>query len=121
MFQTNFDLDLVYSNAQSISTAEIGSTNELDLGSANMGQGEAVKLVINVTALTGTLIVKVCSKVTGTVASSDSIYTLPTIGSGATGQYHFTLPQNIKRYTKLYYTAGTSATITAWLTANISG
>lgn len=112
------DAELLFSSAQVLdSTANTGSTNEIDLGSTGMGEGQAVKLVVNVTALTGTLAIKVASKTSASVAVTDNVLIGPAVASGITGQYHFTLPQNINRFVKVFYTAGTSATVTAWLTA----
>lgn len=116
----NYDRDLAFSVAQTLdSTADTASTSEVDLGTANMGEGKSIKGIVNVTALSGTLVIKVCGKATTGPAKTDLIYTLPTTGAGATGQYHFTLPQNCPRFVKLFYTAGTSGTVTAYLTAEV--
>lgn len=116
----HYDRELAFSVAQTLdNTADTASTNEIDLGSAKMGQGTPVKGVINVTALSGTLIVKVCGKATTGPAKTDLIMTLPTTSADATGQHHFTLPQDCPRFIKLFYTAGTSGTVTAFLTAEI--
>lgn len=120
-YQNNLDYALYFSNAQTIdNTSNAASTNEIDLGATGMGQGKSLKVVVNVTALTGTLVVKVCHKTASGVAVTDNVLTMPTTGSGSTGQYHFTLPQNVSRYVKLFYTAGTSATISSWITADPS-
>lgn len=120
--QTLSDAELMFSAAQVIadSAANTASTNELDLGASAMGEGVVVKGVVNVTTLTGTLVVKVAHKATATVAVTDNPITLTTIASGVTGQYYFALPQNVNRYVKLFYTCGTTAadnTVTAYLTA----
>jgi len=118
--QTSVDYELYFSNAQVIAaTANTASTNEIDLGATGMGEGVAIKGVINVTEITGTTSVKVCHKTSASVAATDNPVTLTTISSGATGQYHFTLPQNVSRYVKLFYTGVTSTTVTAWLTAEV--
>ena len=114
--QTSVDYELLFSNAQSIAaTANTASTNEIDLGSTGMGEGVAIKGVINVTEITGTTSVKVCHKTSASVAATDNPVTLTTLS--AVGQYHFTLPQSVSRYVKLFYTGVTSTTVTAWLTA----
>lgn len=119
-FNQAYDREVVFSNAQSITTtADTASTNEIDLGSANFAKGTSIRGVVNVTALVGTLIIKVCAKSATGTAATDLVYTLPTVGAGLTGQYKFTLPQDCPEFVKLFYTAGTSATIDAWLTAVI--
>lgn len=116
--QTSVDYELLLSNAQAIAvTANTGSTNEIDLGATGMGEGVAIKGVLNVTAIAGTMKVIVGHKTAASVAATDNPVTLTTIADAATGQYHFTLPQNVSRYVKLFYTCVTSATVTAWLTA----
>jgi hypothetical protein len=120
MKQVDYDRDLAFSIAQSITTtANTASTNSIDIESANGGQGTPLKVVINVTAVAASesMTVKVCSKSADSVAATDGTYTLPAIT--AVGQYHHTLPQDSARYVKLFYTAGTSATVTAYLTAEI--
>lgn len=118
--QTAFDRELVISNAQVLdSTANTAGTNEIDLGGVNMGLDKPLKLVINVTALTGTLDIKLAHKTAASVAYTDNTITLKQIGSGLTGQYHITLPQNVNRYINLFYSAGTSGTVTAWVTAKV--
>ena len=118
--QTSVDYELYFSNAQVIAaTANTASTNEIDLGATGMGEGVAIKGVINVTEITGTTSIKVCHKTSASVAATDNPVTLTTITSGAIGQYHFTLPQNVSRYVKLFYTGVTSTTVTAWLTAEV--
>ena len=115
--QSAFDRELVISNAQVLdSSSHVAGTNEIDLGSANMGKGEPVKLILDVTAEVGNITVLVCSKATASVAYSDKAFTLPVIT--AAGQYSFTLPQDVLRYVNLFYSAGTSGTVTAWLTAD---
>ncbi len=118
-FQSNYDRELAISKAQVLTSAQTQGTNVIDLGSTEFAKGTSIRGVINVTALSGTLSVLVCANTTSTVAASNVIYTLPTTGAGATGQYRFTLPQDCPRYVTLYYTAGTSATLDAWLTAEI--
>jgi hypothetical protein len=119
--QTLQDYELLFSNAQAftvattVGAAGAASTNQIDLGAAGMGEGVAVKGVINVTALTGTLTVTIGSKATTGPVYTDAPVTLTTISS--TGQVHFTLPQSCLRYVKLFYATTTSATVTAWLTA----
>jgi len=115
---TAYDLDLVISDAQVLdSTGNTAGTNEIDLGSANFPAGQRIDVVINVTSLTGTLDIKLGHKTTSSVAYTDNTITLKQIGSGVTGQYHISLPQNCSRYINLFYSAGTSATVTAWVTA----
>lgn len=119
--QTNLDRDLVISNAQVLnSSSDVAGTTEIDLGGVNMGKPEALKVVINVTALSGTLDIKLAHKTSASVAVTDNTITLKQIGAGLTGQYHITLPQNCNRYINLFYTAGTSGTVTAWVTALVS-
>lgn len=119
-FQRMYDKSLAFSTAQVLdNTADTASTNEIDLGAVGMGVGAAIKGIINVTALSGTLVVKVCGKATTGPAKTDLIMTLPTTSADATGQYHFTLPQNCPQFIKLYYTAGTSGTVSAYLTADV--
>ena len=114
------DFELLFSNAQVIAaTANTASTNEIDLGGVGMGEGTVIKGIINVTEITGTTSVKVCHKTSASVAATDNPTTLTTIASGATGQYFFTLPQNVSRYVKLFYTGVTSTTVTAYLTAEV--
>ena len=122
MKQQHFDRSLVFSSAQVLDdTANTASTNEIDLGNAASAEGEPIKGVINVTALSGTLTIKVCANAAAaTVAATDLIVTMSVGGSGVTGQYHFTLPQSCPRYVKLFYSAGTSGTVTAWLTAAVN-
>lgn len=118
--QVNQDRELMFSVAQVLgTTADTASTTELNLLGLYEMQGEPLKVIVNVTALTGTLIVKAYGSVGGTVTTSDTLLaTMPTTGSGATGQYSFTLPQTgAVQYVKLFYTAGTSATVTSYLTA----
>lgn len=116
--QTLCDQELKFSDAQEIAaTANTAATNEIDLGSTGFGEGVVIKGIINVTAITGTLSVKVCHKTSASVAATDNPVTLTTISSGATGQYYFTLPQNVSRYVNLFYTGVTSSTVTAYLTA----
>lgn len=123
MYQQAFDRSVVFSSAQVLDdTADTASTNEIDLGDSQSAEGVPFKGVVNVTALSGTLVIKVCANAAAaTVAATDLVMTLPTISAGVTGQYHFTLPQNCARYVKLFYTAGTSGTVTAWLTAGPLG
>lgn len=115
--QSTPDFELTISSAQVLGTTAALGTNEIDLGSTGMGEGKAIKLVLNVTALSGTLLVKACSKTSATVAATDNPVSLSTIST--TGQYHFTLSQAVNRYFNLSYTAATSATVTAWLTAAV--
>ena len=74
--QTLSDAELMFSAAQIIadSAANTASTNEIDLGSTAMGEGVVVKGVVNVTTLTGTLVVKVGHKSTASVAVTDNPY-----------------------------------------------
>ncbi|MBK8382777.1 MAG: hypothetical protein IPL16_13000 [Ignavibacteria bacterium] len=62
--QTLSDAELMFSAAQIVadSAANTASTNELDLGATGMGEGVVIKGVVNVTTLTGTLVVKVAHK-----------------------------------------------------------
>lgn len=118
--QTAYDAELAIIFSAVSTTASTAGTSELDLGSANMGEGEPIKLVIDVTTLGGSnvLTVKACSKATATVEVTDNPVTLGAIS--ATGQYHYTLPQNVKRYFNLFVTeagGSPSYTATAWLTA----
>jgi hypothetical protein len=115
--QTMQDAELLISNAQVIAVTANTAGTEIDLGSTRMGEGVVIKGIINVTAITGTMKVIVGSKATATVAATDYPLTLPTVSSGATGQIYFTLPQDCGRYVNLFYTCVTSATVTAWLTA----
>jgi len=117
--QTNLDRELVISAAQVLdSTGNTPGTNEIDLGGVNMGKDEPLKVVINVTTLVGTLDIKLGHKTAASVAYTDNTITLKQIGSGVTGQYHITLPQNCSRYINLFYSAGTSGVVTAWVTAD---
>ena len=119
-FQSNYDRELAISVAQVLdTTADVAGSNPINLGSSEFAKGASIRGVVNVTALVGTLVIKVCAKSSGNPAKTDLIYTLPTTGSGATGQYKFTLPQDCPQYVNLFYTAGTSATLDAWLTAEI--
>ena len=120
MPQTSYDKELAIIFSAVTTTASTAGTSEIDLGSANMGQGEPIKLVIDVTTLgsSNVLTVKACSKTSASVAVTDNPVTLGAIS--ATGQYHYTLPQNVSRYFNLFVTeaGGTpSYTATAWLTA----
>jgi hypothetical protein len=111
------DNDLILSDGQVLdSTANTAATTELNFG-GDVGRGKRVNLVINVTALVGTLDITACTKATATVAVTDRPYTLAQIASGATGQYHFTLDQEALQYFNIFYSAGTSATVTSWVTA----
>ncbi len=118
--QQNYDRELAFSKAQVLdSTANVAGSNPINLGSPEFAKGAAIKGIINVTALVGTLVILVCAKSSGNPAATDLIATLPTVGAGLTGQYTFTLPQNCPQYVNLFYTAGTSATLDAYLTAEI--
>ena len=124
-YQTLQDYELLFSDAQAFTAAvTVGgagaaSTNQIDLGATGMGQGVAIKGVINVTAITGTVTPTIGSKATTGPVYTDNPVTLTAIT--AVGQYHFTLPQNCLRYVKLFFASTTSATITAWLTAETRG
>lgn len=121
-FQTNFDRELAFSIAQTLgTTADTASTSEINLGATGMGQATPVKGVVNVTALSGTLAIKVYGSTTATVTTSNTLIQTISVGSGVTGQQHFTLPQNCPQYIKLFYSAGTSGTVTSWLTAEATG
>ena len=119
--QTLQDYEMLFSDAQAFTVAvTVGgagaaSTNQIDLGAAGMGEGVAIKGVINVTAITGTVTPTIGSKTSTGPVYTDSPVTLTAIT--AVGQYHFTLPQDCKRYVKLFFANTTSSTITAWLTA----
>ena len=118
--QVNQDRELMFSVAQVLgTTADTASITELDLSGDYLMQGEPLKVVVNVTALSGTLIVKVYGKTTTGVTTSDTLLaTMPTVGSGVTGQYSLTLPQTgATRFVKLFYSAGTSGTVTSYITA----
>lgn len=118
--QVNQDRELMFSVAQVLgTTADTASTTELNLSGIYEMQGEPLKVIVNVTALSGTLIVKAYGNTAGTVTTSDTLLaTMPTVSSGVTGQYSFTLPQSAtSQYVKLFYTAGTSATLSSYLTA----
>jgi hypothetical protein len=109
-----------YNGSQAIAvTANTAGYSEIDLGATKMGEGVAIKGVINVTALAGTMKVIIGSKTSASVASTDNPVTLTTIS--ATGQYYFTLPQDVARYVNLFFTCVTSATVTAWLSAETRG
>lgn len=126
-YQTLQDYELLFSDAQvlvgaiTVGHANAASTNQIDLGAAGMGQGVAIKGVINVTAVTGTLTVTIASKATTTPVYTDNPVTLTTVAAGVTGQVHFTLPQNCLRYVKLFYAVTSGATVTSWLTAETRG
>lgn len=117
----NYDRELVISNAQVLGlVADTAGTTEKDLGSANFGKGKPIYLVVLVTTLVGTLAIKICSKTSAGVAVTDNLLVGPAVASGATGRYLFTLPQNVNRYVNVFYTAGTSGVVTAYLTADPS-
>jgi len=124
-YQTLQDYELLFSDAQAftvattVGAAGAAATNQIDLGATGMGQGAAIKGVINVTALTGTLTVTIGSKATTGPVYTDAPVTLTVIS--AVGQHHFTLPQNCLRYVKLFYATTTSATVTSWLTSETRG
>lgn len=118
--QVNQDRELLFSNAQVLgTTADTASTTELNLSGVYEAQGEPLKVIVNATALTGTLVVKLYGSASASVTTSNTLLaTMPTVSSGVTGQYSFTIPQtSTAQYVKLFYTAGTSATVTAYITA----
>lgn len=107
-----------YNGSQVIAvTANTAGYSEIDLGATRMGEGASIKGILNVTAITGTMKVIVASKTSASVAATDNPVTLTTIADGATGQYEFILPQGVNRYVNLFFTCVTSATVSAWLTA----
>jgi len=119
--QTMQDAELLISNAQVIAVTANTAGTEIDLGSTRMGEGVVIKGIINVTAITGTMKVIIGAKTSASVAATDNPVTLTTIANAATGQYYFTLPQDTPRYINLFYTCVTSATVTAYLTAETRG
>lgn len=122
--QTAYDRETAISIGQAIATtASTAGNYEIDLGSANFGEGEPIKLVINATVVgsSNVVTVKACSKTSASVEVTDNPITLGTIS--AVGQYHYTLPQNINRYFNLFYSesGGTAGyTVSAWLTATVN-
>ena len=119
------DLELQMSTDQVLdNTADIPSTNQMDLG-GNMGEGDRLDCELFVTANDGGITIKVAH-------SDDDITTLAALGAstsefvsqqftiadGETGKFPFTYSRNMKKKTKLFYTAGTSGTISAGLTTN---
>lgn len=116
----HFDKELALSKSQVIgSTADVASTNNIELGLVDYPKGKPIKGNVFVEALVGTLTVKVCGKAGSEPAETDILQTL-SIGAGETGIQSFTLAQTDEvDNIKLFYTAGTSATITAALTTEL--
>jgi len=118
------DQELKFSDAQAFSAAATvgagGSTNEIDLGSTGMGEGVAIRGIVNVSGTGPVALVTMCSKATASVAVTDNpIAVTGSLSAGAQG--HFTLPQTSLRYVKLFYTVTSAATVTAYLSARVSG
>jgi len=119
--QNSYDFDLAFSKAQAftvattVGAAGAASTNQIDLGSTGMGEGVAIKGVVNVTGLTGTLTLTIASSTATAPVYTNNPVTLTVVS--ANGQMHFTLPQDVRRYVKLFYAVTSAATVTSWLTA----
>ena len=120
------DKELMFSAAQALTvTTATYSTNELDLGSAAMAQGEAIRGIIQVSGYSATaastLAIVVASATT--TAATTTIMTIPTITGTAAVERFFTLPADCPRYVRLNYTLGATAAssvnITALLTAEV--
>ena len=120
------DLGLMFSNAYALTVTTATYSTTLDLGSgANMGQGQAVRGIVQVTGITATaastLIIALCASSASTPTTVVATYETHTGSSSF--EEHFTLPADIARYVNLKYTlSGTAAsacTITAFLTSKV--
>lgn len=121
------DRETMFSNAQALTvTTAAYSTSELDLGGAGMGNGEVVKVVVQVTAISATaastMLVEVAAATT--TAPTTIIQDIGTVVTGSAAfEKIFSLPVDVARYVRLRYTltgtAASTATITAFATAEI--
>ena len=115
-YELIFGTAMAFTAAITVGGATAAATGvEIDLGSTGMGEGTPIKGVINITAMCGSVTTTIASKATSGPVYTDNPYTLPAVTTAQ--QIHFTLPQTQLRYVKLFFASTTSATITAWLTA----
>lgn len=113
-----FDRDLLLSDSQVIdSTSDVASTNAIVMGSTNFTKATPMKVNVFIEALVGTLVIKVCGKAGSAPAATDILETI-NVAAGLTGIVSATLNQTEEvDYIKLFYTAGTSATLSAAMTS----
>jgi len=115
------DRDLILSAAQVLDdTADTESTNTITMGSTDFPKGNPIKGKVFVTTLVGTLTIKVCGSSDGADPEATDLLDTITVGSGLTGVVDFTIPesQQVDRV-NLFYSAGTSGVVTAYLTAEV--
>ena len=117
-----YDKNLVFSEEQVLDdTDNTASTNQIDLGDSGFGEGNRVDGKVYVGANSGGISIKVAhsdSDIT-TLSASTTEYVANKfdIADGETGEFNFTLPTNIKQKVKMFYSAGTSGTVSSRLTA----
>lgn len=115
------DKDLEISDDQVLDdTANTESTNTITLGSENFPKGQPIKGNVFITALVGTLAIKVCGTKTGVDPVVTDLLETINVDAAKTGVVSFTLPQDAEvTKVNLFYTAGTSGTVSAYLTSEM--
>lgn len=112
------DRELLLSNAQVLDdTADTASTNSIDLVSIDHSKAKPIKVIVNITALAGTLTIKLCGSADGATPEVGDLIDTVVVGAGLLGFVEIPVPATAEvDEINLFYSAGTSGTITAWVT-----
>ena len=113
------DLDLMFSNAVSLTVTTATYSSEIDMGGIYMGDASAVRGVVQIGTISATAASTIAVAVYASTAATATtkIMTIETVTGSAAFERHFTLPADCARYIRLGYTLGATAASSCVITA----
>ena len=126
--KNGYGLNLQYDRELALSTAQVldntadtaNDEGAIHLASDDFPKGKPIKGVVDITALVGTLTIKVCGSNDGSDPVATDLIETHVVDAGETGLCSFTIPQTAEvDRVMLFYSAGTSGTVSAWLTTEV--